>query len=59
MIADSKHDIVSQWLDYEYTAEIDSCAGEAEPTLDEVRSALAKISENLSDDIRSDREARG
>jgi predicted DNA-binding antitoxin AbrB/MazE fold protein len=58
-ISDSKDDLVTQWLDHEYMAEIESCSGEAEPTLDEVRSALAKISGNLSDDIRSERDTRG
>ena len=57
-ISDSADATIAQWLDHEYMAGIDAFA-ETEPTLDEVRSALAKISGNLSDDIRSEREARG
>ena len=57
-ISDSADATIAQWLDHEYTAEIDAFE-ETEPTLDEVRLALAKISGNLSDDIRAEREARG
>ena len=57
-IEDSVEATTAQGLDRDYLAGIDAFA-ENEPTLDEVRSALAKISGNLSDDIRSEREARG
>ncbi|MBL8216020.1 MAG: antitoxin family protein [Bryobacterales bacterium] len=50
----------SGWLDHEYMAAIDALdESEPEPTLAQVRAALAKIPGKLSDDIRQDRESRG
>ena len=46
------------WLDHDYMASIDA-AREAEPSIEEVRQALAKIPGNLSSDIRAERDARG
>lgn len=57
-ISDSVEDLADVWLDHEYIASVDAIE-EAEPSLDEVRSALAKIPGKLSDDIRSERDSRG
>lgn len=57
-ISDSADELLAQWLDHECIAAIDA-AQESEPSLAEVRLALAKIPGNLSDDIRAEREARG
>ena len=57
-ISDPADEHACQWLDHECMAAIDA-AQEVEPTLDEVRFALAKIPGTLSDDIRAEREARG
>jgi predicted DNA-binding antitoxin AbrB/MazE fold protein len=57
-ISDSPDDFVNAWLDHEYIAAIEA-RQEPEPSLEEVRAALAKIPGNLSDDIRTERESRG
>ena len=57
-ISDPADELLAQWLDHECMATIDA-AHETEPSLAEVRLALAKIPGNLSDDIRAEREARG
>jgi hypothetical protein len=46
-----------KWLDHEYMAELDAAPG-PEPSLEEVRNALSKITGNLPDDIRAERDAR-
>jgi len=57
-ISDSADELLPQWLDHEYIATID-VAQETEPSLADVRLALAKIPGNLSDDTRAEREVRG
>ena len=57
-ISDSPDDFVNALLDQEYISAVESY-DEPEPSLEEVRAALAKIPGNLSDDIRSERESRG
>ena len=57
-ISDSPDDFVNAWLDHEYMAAVDACH-EPEPSLEEVRAALAKVPGKLSDDIRLERESRG
>lgn len=57
-ISDSPDDFVNSWLDHEYMAAVQA-REEPEPSLEDVRAALAKIPGNLSDDIRSERESRG
>jgi hypothetical protein len=57
-INDSPAGLADVWLDHDYLASIDA-APEAEPSIEEVRQALAKIPGNLSDDIRAERDARG
>lgn len=56
-ISDSPDDFVNAWLDHDYMVAVESC-DEPEPSLEEVRAALAKIPGNLSDDIRRERESR-
>jgi predicted DNA-binding antitoxin AbrB/MazE fold protein len=57
-ISDSPEDLVDRWLDHDYVAAVDAL-DEPEPSLEEVRAALASIPGNLSDDIRRERESRG
>ena len=57
-VSDSPANFAHAWLDDEYMASVDAI-DEAEPSLEEVRAALAKIPGNLSDDIRAERELRG
>ena len=57
-ISDAPEEIADAYLDHEYMAAIDAM-DEPEPTLEEVRAALATIPGNLSDDIRAERDARG
>lgn len=53
-------DPAEAFLDHEYMASIDTLNDdEPEPTLEEVRRALASIPGNLSDDVRAERDARG
>jgi predicted DNA-binding antitoxin AbrB/MazE fold protein len=49
-----------RWLDHEYMEKVkkDVAAVGPAPSLEEVRRALSKISGNLSDDIRAEREGR-
>jgi predicted DNA-binding antitoxin AbrB/MazE fold protein len=54
----AQDELDAPWLDHELMAEIDA-ADEPEPTLEEVHQALSKIPENLSEDIRAERDARG
>ncbi len=58
IIVPPDEDALAAWLDHEYMAQIEAIE-EPEPTLEEVHRALSKIPGNLSDDIRSEREARG
>ena len=55
-VSDVTPDPAAQWLDHEYLAEVDAI-DEPEPSLDEVRQALSKITGNLSADIRAERDA--
>ena len=57
-ISDVSPDPAAGWLDHEYLAAVDAL-DEPVPTLDEVRRILAKISGNLSDTVRSERDSRG
>jgi predicted DNA-binding antitoxin AbrB/MazE fold protein len=57
-VSDSTAHIADVWLDHEYMAYVDAL-DEAEPPLEAVRAALAKIPGNLSDDFRVERESRG
>ena len=57
-ISDSPEYFVDARLDHEYIAAVES-RDEPEPSLEEVREALAKIPGKLSDDIRFERESRG
>lgn len=54
----SNEEALEGLIDHEYLAQIDSI-DEPEPTLEEVRKALAKVPGKLSDDIRAERDARG
>ncbi len=57
-VSDTIEDALDDLLDHEYMAAIDAIE-EPAPTLQEVRSVLAKIPGNLSDDVRAERDARG
>lgn len=57
-VSDTPEDALDDLLDHEYMAAIDAIE-EPAPTLQEVRSVLAKIPGNLSDDVRAERDARG
>jgi predicted DNA-binding antitoxin AbrB/MazE fold protein len=57
-VSDVTPDPADAWLDHEYMAMVDAM-DEPVPTLDEVRRILSKISGNLSDTIRAERDARG
>ena len=56
-ISDVAPDSAAAWLDHEYMAKVDAM-DEPVPTLDEVRRILSKISGNLSDTIRAERDAK-
>ena len=49
---------VDSWLDHEFLATLED-EQEPRPSLAQVRAALSTIPGNLSDDIRSERDARG
>jgi predicted DNA-binding antitoxin AbrB/MazE fold protein len=53
-------DLAERWLDQEYMESVrkDVAAMGPAPSLEEVRRALSKISGNLSDDIRAERDSR-
>jgi len=51
-------DRLASWIDQDYLSHVDSLQ-EAEPTMEEVRSALAGISGSLADEVRAERDSRG
>ena len=57
-VSDTPTDPANAWLDHDYMAAINAL-DEPVPSLEEVRRVLAKISGNLSDSIRAERDARG
>ena len=57
-VSDTPENLLDDLLDHEYMAAIDAM-DEPEPTLEEVWEALSTIPGSLSDDVRTEREARG
>jgi predicted DNA-binding antitoxin AbrB/MazE fold protein len=57
-VSEPSVDPADAWLDHEYMASIDAVS-EPEPTIEEVRSILARVPGKFSDDIRAQRDARG